>query len=84
MANNVPSIEMQKKLEEIAELRARTLEKDTQKETGKKYNCSPYISYINKNEAKITFTTIETGSSCTALYEITGDGRWRCRHDWND
>ena len=27
---------------------------------------------------------LETGCSCSALYEITKGDRWYCRHDWND
>lgn len=84
MTNNSPSIDMQNKLKEIAASRARNLEKEVKSETGKEYSCSPRVSFTSRTEAKMTITTEETGTSCSALYEITNDGRWYCRHDWND
>ncbi|MBB1434557.1 hypothetical protein H5201_09575 [Pseudoalteromonas sp. SG43-6] len=84
MANNYPSNDMQNKLNEIAASRARNLEKEVKRDTGKEYSCSPYVSFTSRTEAKVRITTVETGTSCSALYEITNDGRWYCRHDWND
>ncbi|WP_064435423.1 hypothetical protein [Pseudoalteromonas neustonica] len=84
MTYNLPSLDMQNKLQEIAESRARNLEKEVKRDTGKEYSCSPSVSFTSKTEATITITTLETGISCSALYEITNDDRWYCRHDWND
>ncbi|MDN3403777.1 hypothetical protein [Pseudoalteromonas sp. APC 3218] len=84
MTKNLPSIDMQDKLNEIAELRAKTLEKEVKNETGKEYSCSPYVSFTSRTEAKVTITTLETGISCSALYEIVNNDRWYCRFDWND